>query len=145
MKKKKDEGKWVRVGNYLLGIEKSSKWTRFVAKSVSGDWRVMWGEGSIMFGVMYSMAADVNSHKYLEALLTLQYVATSYPHDLVALGEKQELPLINGFCKLVDEQTAFEVSVADKATDEEDAEALKEVGEIEDIGEELSKIDTDGD
>jgi hypothetical protein len=132
---------WLQIGNFLIGQVNNNIGTRMCAKSVSGEWSVSWGEGSMMYGVMLSFAADVNTHRYLEALLTLMYVATTYPHDLAAVCEKQQLPVINGFCQLVNEQTRFEVSLMKKPTEKEDEEALNGVAEMQEIIDELGMLD----
>lgn len=141
---KKKENKWLQIGNYLLGIEKTQLGSRVVARSKFGDWRLMWSEGSMMYALMVNYMKDEKTYEYLHALLTLQYAATNYPHDMVALIEKQETPVINGFTKLLQEQTDFEVSVKGKATPEEDEEALKEVGDMEEIKEKLEAENGEG-
>ena len=138
---KKKEDKWLQVGNFLLGVEMNRNGAWFVVKTVGGEWSIRYGDGSMMFSVLANLGGDESCHRYLESLLTLMYAATSYPHDMVSIVERQTLPFINGFCKLLDEQTAFEVSVSKKATEQEDAEALKEVVEMREIEEELEKLD----
>lgn len=101
----------------------------------------MWEEGTMMYAVLLNFLRDEKTHEYIRALLTLFYAATNYPHDMVALIEKQQTPFINGFTKLLNEQTEFEVSVSKKNTPEEDDAALKEVGEMEDIKEQLEELD----
>lgn len=135
------KGKWTQIGNFLLGIEKSASGGRFVARSVSGDWRVMWETGTYMYVVMSNFVGDEKTHKYLEALLTLFYTATNYPHDMVSIVEKQKTPVMDGFAKLINEQTDFEVSVKGEATADEDEKALKEVGEMQEIEEELERLE----
>lgn len=142
---KKNDDKWLQIGNYLIGVEKNSNGTRMCARTVGGDWSVRWGEGTLMFSVLLRLGDDDTCHPYLHALLTLQYVATNYPHDMVSIIERGDLPVINGFCKLMEEQTAFEVSVKEKTTDKEDAEALREVGEMHDIMAELERLDAETD
>ena len=138
---KKNENKWTQVGNFLLGVEKSSVGNRFVARTVSGDWRIAWLEGTMMYAVMLSFISDEKCHKYLDALLVLQYAATNYPHDLVAIAETQKTPFMDGFTKLIREQTDYEVSVKGNGTDEENEAALHDIGEMQEIQDELEKLD----
>lgn len=138
MKKKKD--RWMQIGNFLLGVEKNALGNRFVVRSVSGDWRLMWEEGTMMHAVLLNFLRDEKTYEYLQALLTLFYAATNYPHDLVALVEKHEMPFINGVTKLLKEQTDFEVSIKKAATQEEDDEALKEVAEMQEIQDQLEAL-----
>lgn len=138
---KKNVNKWIQVSNFLFCIEKNSKGSWLAVKTVSGDWAMRYGEGHMMFGTLGGLLMNEDCHRYVEALMTLVYTAASYPHDMVSIVERQELPLINGFCKLVNEQTAYEVSVKErsgKATDDEDAEALSEVAEMEQIKDEMA-------
>lgn len=135
----KKSNKWVQISNFLLGIENAASGNRLVVKSVSGDWRLMWEEGTMMYAVLLNFIRDEKTHDYVHALLTLFFAATNYPHDMVALVETQKTPFINGFTKLLNEQTDFEVSVSKKNTPEEDDAALKEVGEMEEIKEMLNK------
>lgn len=141
MAKKKNEKKWLQVGNFLLGVEQTTMSTRLVVRSVAGDWKIMWEQGTMMYAVLLGFLSDEKTHGYLNALLTLQFAATNYPHDLVAMVEKQDMPLINGFTKLLQEQTDFEVSVKKAATPEEDEEALNEVAEMQDIQDKLEELD----
>lgn len=140
---KKTKGKWVQVGNFLLGVEKASTGNRIVARSVFGDWRLMWEQGCSMYALMLNFMRDEKTHNYLHALLALQYSATNYPHDMVALVEKGETPFINGFIKLLNEQTDFEVSVKKAASKEVDEEALNEVSELQEVSDELEKLDAE--
>lgn len=142
MTKKKNENKWLQLGNFLLGVESAASGERFVVKSVSGDWRLMWEYGTCMYAVMLSFTKDEKCHEYIKALLTLFYAATNYPHDLVAISEKQKAPFMDGFTKLINEQTKYEISVKGEAeSQEEDDKALKEVVEMQDIQDELDRMD----
>lgn len=135
------KGKWTQIGNYLIGEEKSASGERMVIRSVSGDWRVMWETGTLMYIMIKRFVEDESTHKYIDALATLFYAATNYPHDLVAITEKQSTPFMDGFARLVNEQTDFEVSVKRKPTDEEDEKALSEVVEMQEIQDELEKLE----
>ena len=138
---KKKEAKWMQVGNYLLGVEENSLGKALCAKSVSGNWSLRWREDNFMFAVVLNMLGDEKCHSYVESLLTLCYAATNYPHDLVSIVERQETPVMNGFAKLVKEQAEFETSVAKQPTKEQDAEALKEVVEMQEVQDELERLD----
>lgn len=138
---KKKEAKWMQVGNYLLGVEENSLGKALCAKSVSGNWSLRWREDNLMFAVVLNMLGDEKCHSYVESLLTLCYAATNYPHDLVSIVERQETPVMNGFAKLVKEQAEFEASVAQQPTEEQDAEALKEVAEMQEVQDELERLD----
>ena len=146
MGKKKSENKWIQVGNYLLALEKNSLGAVLCVKNLSGNWSIRWGEDSYLFAVLTSQIQDEKCHAYVDALLTVFYTATNYPHDLVAIIEKNDTPFINGFCKLIQEQTDFEVSIKKNDTQEEDDAALKEVVQMQEIQDELEKLDKeDGD
>lgn len=146
MGKKKSENKWIQVGNYLLALEKNSFGAVLCVKNLAGNWSIRWGEDSYLFAVLTSQIQDEKCHAYVDALLTVFYTATNYPHDLVAIIEKNDTPFINGFCKLIQEQTNFEVSIKKNATQEEDDAALKEVVQMQEIQDELEKLDKeDGD
>lgn len=138
---KKKEAKWMQVGNYLLGVEENSLGKALCAKSVSGNWSLRWREDNLMFAVVLNMLGDEKCHSYVESLLTLCYAATNYPHDLVSIVERQGTPVMNGFAKLVKEQAEFEASVAKQPTEEQDAEALKEVAEMQEVQDELERLD----
>ena len=51
------------------------------------------------------------------------------------------MPVCEGFAKLMKEQNDYELSLLDKPTDEQNEEALKEVGEMRAVEEELEKLD----
>lgn len=138
---KKKEDKWTRVGSYLFGLEKAGGVNRLVLKSVSGDWRVMWDESNMMFASLGSLVSDERCHKYVEALATLFYAATNYVHDATAIIEKQETPLINGFAALIKEQADFEASLVREPSKEKDDEVLQDVVDMENIKEEIEKLD----
>lgn len=130
---KKVEKKWIQISNFLIGIEENSKGHWLVIKTVSDEWSIRYHEGSIMYGIIGNLALDEKCHKYLEAFITMLYTASCYPHDMVAVIHKQELPVINGFCKLIAEQSQYEASIAEKPTAEEDEAMLNEVAEMEEM------------
>lgn len=139
--KKKKETKWTQVGNFQLGIEKNQNGVYLVCKAVSGIWSIRWRDDTLMFGIMFNLMQTEGSHEYLHTLITLQYTATTYPHDMVALIEKGDYPLMKGFAKLVKEQNEFEISVKGQPTEEEHEEALKNVREMTELAEEMSEME----
>lgn len=134
----------MQIGNYLVGMEEDGDSREMIVTDVAGDWSISYGEGTMMFGILNTMTGDESTRKYLEALFTFQYVATNYPHDMVSIIERQTLPVINGFAALLDEQYSFEASLQQAPTEQEDAEALKEVAQMEEIKEQLQNLDSDG-
>lgn len=132
-----------RVGSYLFSIQNNSNGSWLVARTVSGLWSIRWNEGHMMYGILCGLLADERCHKYVEALMTMIYTASSYPHDEVAIINKQELPFINGFARLIQEQADFETSVKEKATEQEDAEALEETAHLQELQDELEALDND--
>ena len=149
---KKNENKWRQVGNYLLGIEKNATGSFLVCKTVAGNWSVRWRDDTIMFGLMLSIVRNEAAEEYLHALITLMFTASSYPHDLVALMNKTELPVIQGFTKLIAEQNDYEASLKPQPTEEENQESLKEMKMIAEMEKQLSEMSeeeekekTDGD
>ena len=145
MGKKKEENKWLQVGNFLLGVDKNAHGQYVVCKSVADNWRVVWREDCLMFamllGIMKRAAEDDNVKEYLHSLVTVFFIATSYTHDLTALATKNEMPFCEGIAKLLKEQNDYEESLKEKATEEQEEEALKEVVEMREIEEELEKLD----
>lgn len=138
---KKNENKWMQIGNYLLGHEKNSLGLVLCVRAISGQWSIRWSEDTMVYAVVTRLMADKNCHKYVEALLTIYFSATMYPHDFVAFAETQKTPFIDGFCKLMNEQTALEVSLSEPGTVEQDEQALKDIGQLQEIQEELEKLD----
>lgn len=124
MSRKKKE--WLQIGNFLLGHEKNSKGDFVVCKAVSGIWSVRWRNDTLMYGSMLGLMSEKNAHEYLHALLTLMYVATTYPHDMVSLATRNEMPFIQGFAQLIGEQNDYEQSLKPPVSDEEDAKILEE-------------------
>jgi hypothetical protein len=88
------------------------------------------------------MLNNKDANNYLHSLITLQYAATTYTHDLVAMAEKQEIPFMEGFARLVEEQSAYENSVKNARQGEdgrskEDEKALRELKELSEMESEL--------
>ena len=71
-------------------------------------------------------------------------IATAYPHDLVALNNRCELPRMDGFCRLIKEQNDYEQSLKPAVSADEDERALKDTVEFERLKEDLSEIYPDG-
>lgn len=143
---KKNENKWLQIGNYLLGVDTNAHGSYVVLKSVAQNWSVRWREDTMMFATMLNImkqaAENENVKEYLHSLITVMFIATSYMHDLVALSTKQQMPFCEGVAKLLKEQNDYEQSLAEKKpTKKEDEEALKEVVEMREVEEELEKLD----
>ena len=139
--KKTSNDKWLQIGNYVLAKEKNSLGTALCVRAVSGQWSIRWSEDTYVYAVLTRLMHDEKCIRYVEALLTLFFAATNYPHDFAALAETQQTPFINGFTRLVNEQTELELSFKRPATSEEDEAALSEVAEMHDIQEELEKLE----
>ena len=148
MAKKKNEDKWLQVGNFLLGVEKNAHGQYVVLKTVVSNWKVTWSDTTMMFAMMLNImkraAEDENVKEYLHSLITVMFITTTYLHDLVALSTKQQMPFCEGIAKLLKEQNDYEASLEKKPTDEEDKNALEEVGQMQEISEELEKLDEEG-
>ena len=144
---KKTENKWLQVGNFLLGIEKSATGRCLVCKAVANNWQVRWREDTMMFAMMMNLikegAENENVREYIHSLITVFFTVTTYPHDLVSLSKRQTMPFMEGVVKLVHEQNEYEQSVSGEAapTPEQEEAALKEVAETEEVKEELEKLD----
>ena len=144
---KKTENKWLQVGNFLLGIEKSATGRCLVCKAVANNWQVRWREDTMMFAMMMNLikegAENENVREYIHSLITVFFSVTTYPHDLVSLSKRQTMPFMEGVVKLVHEQNEYEQSVSGEAapTPEQEEAALKEVAETEEVKEELEKLD----
>lgn len=144
---KKNENKWLQVGNFLLGIEKSATGRCLVCKAVANNWQVRWREDTMMFAMMMNLikegAESENVREYIHSLITVFFSVTTYPHDLVSLSKRQTMPFMEGVVKLVHEQNEYEQSVSGEATPtpEQEEAALNEVAETEEVKEELEKLD----
>ena len=72
MAKKKDENKWLQVGNFLLGVEKNTHGQYVVLKTVSGNYTVRWRDDTMMFAMMLNImrraSEDNNVKEYLHSL-----------------------------------------------------------------------------
>ena len=133
--------KWTQIGNFLLCHEKNSFGEVLCVKAVSGQWSIRWSDDTMLYAVLSRLMDDKKCHSYVEALLCLFFAATNYAHDFMALAETQQTPFIDGFSKLMNEQTEREVALKGEASQEEDDAALKEVGELQEIMDELERLD----
>ena len=135
----------MQIGNFLLGIDKNAHGAYVVLKSVAQNWSIRWREDTMMFAMMTNTMTrameDDNVKEYLHSLITMMFITTTYLHDLVALATKQQMPFCEGIAKLLKEQTDYEESLDKKPTEEEDAKALEEVGRMQQIQEELEKLE----
>lgn len=144
---KKIKNKWLQVGNFLLGIEKSATGRCLVCKAVANNWQIRWREDTMMFAMMMNLIKEgvesENVREYIHSLITVFFSVTTYPHDLVSLSKRQTMPFMEGVVKLVHEQNDYEQSVSGEAapTPEQEEAALKEVAETEEVKEELEKLD----
>lgn len=143
MKKKNERAsvKWADIGNFRLCHESNSLGRVLCVRSVSGQWSIRWSEDTYVYAVLTRLMGDEKCHQYINALLTLYYTATNYPHDLAALAELQKTPFIDGFARLLNEQTDLEVGFHEKVSKEDDDKILQEVGEMQEIQEELERLE----
>lgn len=137
---KKSEDKWIHVGSYELGIEKNSIGSVLVCRSIAKNWSVRWRDDTMMFGMMLSIARNENAREYLHSLLTVMFVVTTYPHDLVALTEKNEMPFMQGVADLLHNQNEYESSMRPQPTEEENQQAIEEMRRIAEVESELAEI-----
>ena len=131
----------MQISNFLLCHESNSIGRVLCVRAVSGQWSIRWSEDTYVYAVLTRLMEDEKCHNYVEALLTLFFAATNYPHDFASVANNNGTPFMNGFTKLMNEQTDYEVSLQEKPTKEEDEAALKEVGEMQEIMDELEKLD----
>lgn len=141
---KKNE-KWLRVGNFLLGVERNRIGRFVVCKSASGLWSVRWREDSLMFhamlNVMTAAADNDGAREYLHSLVSMMFMATCYTHDLVSLSTRQQMPFCEGFAMLLKEQNDYELSLRGEVPAEADKAALDEVVRMREVEEELEALD----
>ena len=144
---KKNEEKWLQVGNFLLGIDTNAHGSYVVLKSVAQNWSVRWKDDTTMFLMMANLmtraAENENVKEYLHSLVTMMFISTTYLHDLVALSTKHEMPFCQGVAQLLKELNDYEESLKDKPSDEEDEAALKETAETEEVVSEMEKLYTE--
>ena len=142
---KKKENKWLQVGNFLLGVESNIHGKYVVLKTVSGNFTIRWRDDTMMFAMMLNImkraSGDGNVREYLHSLITVMFVSTTYMHDLIALATKGEMPFCEGVARLIKEQSDYEESLAAKPTDEQDGEALDEVVRMQEVSDELDRLD----
>lgn len=140
-KQKNQKKERLRISSFLLGREKNSLGQVLCVRAISGQWSIRWSEDTYIYAVLTRLMEDEKCHKYIEALLTLFFAATNYPHDFASVANNNGTPFMDGFSKLMNEQTDYEVSLQEKATSEQDEAALNEVVEMTEIEEELEKLD----
>lgn len=137
----------VVVGNYVLSATEEDGVRSVIASSADGGWQVQWYETNAMYATMCVLMEGTEENEgakdYLHALLAMMHYSTCYPHDLVAMATKQEMPVISGFFELIKVQSDYELSQLKEASKDEDVEALREVGETQAIAEELERLDED--
>ena len=147
MARKKDDEKWLQVGNFLLGVDRNRNGQYVVLKAVSNGWKIYWRDDTMMFAMMLQImkraAEDDNVREYLHSIVTMMFITTTYLHDLTALSTKQEMPFCEGIAKLLKEQNDYEASLEKKPTGEEDEKALAEVVQMREVEEELEKLDAE--
>lgn len=143
MSKKKKE--WVSIGNYEIGKEKGATGAYVVLRTVRKDWSIRWRDDTLTYGMMMSMVGSKGSRDYLHSLITMMYVASSYPHDLVSLYHNHGMPFMEGFARLVYEQNSYEVSVAPKQPDdkEEEDKAIADAARLEDMQREVEAMEAE--
>lgn len=142
---KKNEEKWIQVGNYQVGIEKSSTGSMLVCRSLSCNWSVRWRDDTMMFGLMLSIARNEGAREYLHSLITTMFAVTTYPHDLVALSEKNEMPFMSGVIELIHRQSEYEASLRPQPTEEENEKSVEEMRRMAEIESRLADINEEED
>ena len=123
-----------RVGNFVFERGADDDGAKYVrCKSVSDNWAVIWRDDTLMYGILYPLALNDDAENYLHSLVTLMYVATTYPHDLVSLNNNGDAPFMNGFLSLVEAQNTYENSIKAPVTDEEDNKILEQTVMTEEL------------
>lgn len=134
------EGESKSIGNYVFMMERCDDGRWFVLKSVSGCWQVRWRDDMLMFGVLTSLVGNPDAEEYLHCLATFIYISTTYPHDLVSLSNRGTMPLMEGFYHIIQDQNAYELSMAPAASQKDDERVLRDTVEYERLKEDLSRI-----
>ena len=137
---KNNENKWIQIGNYQIGIEKSSVGNMLVCRSLANNWSVRWRDDTMMFGMMLSIARNEGARDYLYSLITAMYAVTTYPHDLVSLSENGEMPFMTGLIELIHKQSEYEASLKPQPTEEEDRQSIEEMKRMAEVENELINI-----
>lgn len=132
---------WLQVGNFLLGKEKNSKGEFVCVKSLVQDWSIRWREDSMMYGQMLNLMKNEGAHEYLYCLLAMMYITTTHPHDIASYANKKGIPFMNGIAKLIKEEAEYEMSLMSQDESMTDEEALKEVGDMEEIKQTLEQME----
>lgn len=123
----------VRVGNFILTQEERSKGYVIVCSALSGQWRVIWGDRCMMYGVVLDMMRGGNADT-LHGLLFILFAASSHVHSTDFYVK------MNGL--IVEELNRIEE--AREADADADEKALKQVGEIAEIENELERLEEEG-
>lgn len=129
------------VGNFVFsrGVDDDGA-SYIVCRSVSNGWLVQWRDETLMFGVLYPMLFNEDASDYLHSLVTLMYVATTYPHDLVSLTNGGDTPFMEGFLNLVDKQNEYENSLVTGVSPEEDDRILRDTVANEELRNEVLQL-----
>lgn len=133
----------IHIGYYVFSVETDENGSCITVRDVGDQWSIKWTDRHFMYAILVRWIADGKCNDYIESLMRMMMIAISYPHDAVAIGEKQDAPFLKGFVKLWKKQIAFEASVAKKPTKKEDEEALEETVQLREIEEELEALDED--
>lgn len=144
-KKKKEETKWYQLEGFMLGVEKNAKGYYLVCRNVAQNWSVRWRDDTMMFGLMKSLMENENAVEYIHSLLTVMYISTTYPHDLVASLKEGKMPFMKGFAKLVANQNKLELKYKPQPTEEEDAKELSRMKDLSEIEEEMKSVNEGSD
>lgn len=137
---KKNENKWIQVGSFEIGIEKNSIGSMLVCRSIAQNWSVRWRDDTMMFGLMLSLAREEGAREYLHSLIMTMFAVTTYPHDLVAISEKKEMPFMEGLIELINKQNEYEASLRPQPTDEENEKSLEEMRRMAEVENELNEM-----
>lgn len=133
----------IHIGYYVFSFETDENGSSLTVRDVAGIWSIKWTDKHIMYAILGRMIADEKCTDYIESLIKVMMMAISYPHDEVAIVEKQDAPFLKGFARLWEEQMAFEVSVAKKPTKKEEKEALEETVHLQELKDEIEALDED--
>ena len=140
MSKKKDENKWLQVGNFLLGVDTNAHGSYVVCKSVDGTWSVRWRDDHEMFAQMLQMMTATASDETGELKKYAHTVALQYNYMTTHFLTPD---FLNAYIAFVDEY-ALKHNPAPVVTKEEEKAALDEVVEMQEIQDELEKLEKEG-
>lgn len=123
----------VRVGNFILTQEERAKGYVIVCSALSGQWRVVWGDRCMMYGIVLDMMREGNAET-LHGLLFILFAASSHIHSTDFYVK------LNGL--IVEELSRLEE--AREADADADEKALKQVGDIVEMENELERLEEEG-